>query len=918
MASSKKLSILVGVLLVLATLSAAASLAYADDGDVEIAVPERPEQQYPNLGSSLNQLIASVEAGQATGKAADNAPVHSAEEVAVTIYLSGVTDGVVASLEEHGVSPRNVGDGYIEAYLPVALLGPVSELPGVIRVREIAPARPVRTNQRVRGQGPLVHGSIAWNRAGYGGLGIKVGVIDSAYGFDGFQELTGTELPSAVEARCYTEVGRFTRDLRDCTHRQLGSNHGTLVAEAVMDIAPDSSLYIATPRSNGDVRNAVDWMTSEGVSVIAYPLGDYFDGPGDGTSPFGDSPLNTVDRAVDAGAVWLSAAGNEALSTWLGPYSAITEDGITLLTFEGDDITNGMILSKGDFIIAELRWDDDWAGASRDLNLLIWDFASSEFGASSFDLQTGRPGQVPHERLWYSVPADGLYAVVVGHDNGSVPDWVHLTVTGPVVLEHYTGSSIINPAESANPGMLAVGAAPWYDVYEIEWYSSQGPTLDGRVKPDIVGADCGSGALEEPEWRGFCGTSQATPHLAGLAALVRQRFPDMTPAEVAAYLKEHAEQREEPDPNNTWGHGFAVLPISAVTTGATPGSPAITGIAPATDSLTVLWDAPAQTGGAAVTAYDLRYIHASADETVDANWTLVDLVWDGDFSRFHYQITDLAAGTRYDVQVRAVNANGAGPWSATASGTPAQWQAARSFSAASVGPGAEVVVTVTAAGYGLAGQVVETLPDGFGYVSNSLPGAVDRAGQVITFTLLGDTSFTYTVTAPDAAGSYSFNGILRNLEDELIPVGGSSIVTVGGPPSVELAGSGALVRINAPILVTVTFSEPVSGFTIDDITVSNGAVSNLAGSDGDTVYTFDVTPNAIGRVTVGIPGGAATDGGGNGNTPSSQLSLGITYDDDGDGQISKNEAIGAVREYFSGNLTKEQTIAVIRLYFVSG
>ena len=182
MASSKKLSIL-GVLLVLATLSAAASLAYADDGDVEIAVPERPEQQYPNLGSSLNQLIANIEAKQATGEAADSS-VHNAEEVAVTIYLSGVTDGVVAFLKEHGVSPRNVGDGYIEAYLPVALLGPVSELPGVIRVREIVPPQPSQLSQRVRGQGPLVHGSNIWNRAGYSGQGIKVGVIDNVYGFN--------------------------------------------------------------------------------------------------------------------------------------------------------------------------------------------------------------------------------------------------------------------------------------------------------------------------------------------------------------------------------------------------------------------------------------------------------------------------------------------------------------------------------------------------------------------------------------------------------------------------------------------------------------------------------------------------------------------------------------------------------------
>ena len=241
--------------MVLATLSAAASLAYADDGDVEIAVPERPEQKYPNLGSSLNQLIANIEAKQATGEAAADSSVHNAQEVAVTIYLSGATDGVVAFLEEHGVSPRNVGEGYIEAYLPVALLGAVSELPGVIRVREIVPPQLSQLSQRVRGQGPLVHGSNTWNRAGYSGQGIKVGVIDLGYyAFNGLRGLLGYELPSSVEARCYTDVGRFTNDLRDCEHALLGDDHGTMVAEAVIDIAPEASLYVATPWSYGDKR----------------------------------------------------------------------------------------------------------------------------------------------------------------------------------------------------------------------------------------------------------------------------------------------------------------------------------------------------------------------------------------------------------------------------------------------------------------------------------------------------------------------------------------------------------------------------------------------------------------------------------------------------------------------------------------
>ena len=114
--------------------------------------------------------------------------------------------------------------------------------------------------------------------------------------------------------------------------------------------------------------------------------------------------------------------------------------------------------------------------------------------------------------------------------------------------------------------MLAVGAAPWYDVNTIEDFSSRGPTPDDRFKPDIVGADCGETVTDEERVRDsrdscwFSGTSQAAPHVAGLAALVRQRFPDYTPDQVPDYLKDNAEQRERPHPNNTWGHGFAMLP----------------------------------------------------------------------------------------------------------------------------------------------------------------------------------------------------------------------------------------------------------------------------------------------------------------------------------------------------------------------
>ena len=103
-------------------------------------IPDKSELKYPNLGSRLDEMVASVEAGDATAEeAARGVAVHRGASVAVTFYLSGGVDQVVAFLEENGGDPRNVGDDYVEAYVPVTLLGPASEQPGVLRVREIIP-----------------------------------------------------------------------------------------------------------------------------------------------------------------------------------------------------------------------------------------------------------------------------------------------------------------------------------------------------------------------------------------------------------------------------------------------------------------------------------------------------------------------------------------------------------------------------------------------------------------------------------------------------------------------------------------------------------------------------------------------------------------------------------------------------------
>ena len=112
-----------------------------NDADDQVSiVPEKGILKYPNLGSHLNLLVASVETGRATAEeAAQGTTLHQEESVAVTIYLSENVDDVAQFLEDNGGDPRNVGEDYIEAYVPIPLLGPVSEYPGVIRVREIVP-----------------------------------------------------------------------------------------------------------------------------------------------------------------------------------------------------------------------------------------------------------------------------------------------------------------------------------------------------------------------------------------------------------------------------------------------------------------------------------------------------------------------------------------------------------------------------------------------------------------------------------------------------------------------------------------------------------------------------------------------------------------------------------------------------------
>lgn len=108
----------------------------------------------------------------------------------------------------------------------------------------------------------------------------------------------------------------------------------------------------------------------------------------------------------------------------------------------------------------------------------------------------------------------------------------------------------------------------------IAIYSSQGPTEEGRIKPNIafVGSDVMSAEANSGDgYVGFSGTSMATPGAAGVAALMYQANPDLSPFDIRNIMQETATYRlcsymfaNEPctedfipknRQNNVYGHG---------------------------------------------------------------------------------------------------------------------------------------------------------------------------------------------------------------------------------------------------------------------------------------------------------------------------------------------------------------------------
>lgn len=279
--------------------------------------------------------------------------------------------------------------------------------------------------------------------------------FDQAYGFDG-----------------RTAIGGPTQ-------------HGTRMAEIIHDIAPEARLVLVNYHSQAEFSQAVDWIIGQGIPIVSHS-NSFLTPPFDGTGP----SARVVDRAAGAGVLWINSAGNFAQRHWAGV-----------------PVAGGTALPLSPRPGEWLQFSLDGQGAAGRLTIerrngTVW----SEVSAA------GAGG------LTAAVRAEGgeAWRVVVRQLSGAPVEMEVFSRTVGFGANAVPEGSVPTPGDAA--GAFAVGAVRWTRT-TIAPYSSQGPTDDGRPKPEVSAPTY---ITSNPEWPGTAGTSAATAHVAGAAALLRQ------------------------------------------------------------------------------------------------------------------------------------------------------------------------------------------------------------------------------------------------------------------------------------------------------------------------------------------------------------------------------------------------------------
>jgi len=173
---------------------------------------------------------------------------------------------------------------------------------------------------------------------------------------------------------------------------------------------------------------------------------------------------------------------------------------------------------------------DDGSGLMSDVMAGVEWAADQGVQVINLSLGSDEPsdGTDPLSELCDAAVAEGIVVCVAAGNAGPAP------------------GSVGSPASARE--VITIGAST--DDDRIASFSSRGPTKDGRTKPDVVFPGVGivacraagtyMGTPAGERYTEASGTSMATPHAAGVAALLLEAQPSLTPAEIKARFQRAA------------------------------------------------------------------------------------------------------------------------------------------------------------------------------------------------------------------------------------------------------------------------------------------------------------------------------------------------------------------------------------------
>ncbi len=229
------------------------------------------------------------------------------------------------------------------------------------------------------------------------------------------------------------------------------------------------------------------------------------------------------------GTATLSVAAGKRDSALYGPAF-----GADLICAKTEDVRSETPIEE-DYYVAGLEWAED-LGA---------DVVSSSLGYTDWYTFEDMDGNTAVTTIAVDIAVSRGIVVCTAAGNSRQSEWEH----------------IIAPADADS--VIAVGAVDSFGV--ISYFSSPGPSYDGRTKPEI----CAQGVetYAAVPWHGpddyarVSGTSLSTPIIAGICVLLLEAHPDWTPMQLREALLMTASQANSPDNDYGWGipDGIAAL-----------------------------------------------------------------------------------------------------------------------------------------------------------------------------------------------------------------------------------------------------------------------------------------------------------------------------------------------------------------------